>query len=89
MDELSYRLNGSKTGCFIGELLINHVMYVDDLVIFCPYSAGLQQMSKICSEYGVEFDVKFNSKKSHIMIIKKLKMTESFIFLSFSLVVRC
>ncbi len=70
MDELSNRLNGCKTGCLIGELLINHLMYADDLVIFCPYSAGLQQMLKICPEYGVEFDVKFNSKKSHIMIIK-------------------
>ncbi len=60
MDELPNRLNGCKTGCLIGEQLINHLMYADDLVIFCPYSTGLQQMLKICSEYGVEFDVKFN-----------------------------
>ncbi len=56
-------INGCKTGCLIGELLINHLMYADDQVIFCPYSAGLQQILKICSEYGVEFDVKFNSKR--------------------------
>jgi len=55
LDELSNRLNGCKTGCLIGELLINHLMYADDLAIFCPYIAGLQQMLKICSEYGVQF----------------------------------
>ncbi len=59
MDELSNRLNECKTGCFIGELLIKHLIYADDLVIFCT---GFQQMLKIYSEYGVEFDV--NSKKS-------------------------
>ncbi len=37
MDELSNRLNVCKTCCLIGELLINHLMYTDDLVIFCPY----------------------------------------------------
>ncbi len=54
MDELSNRLNSYKTGSLIGELLINHLMYAYDIVIFCPDSTGLQQMLKICSEYGVE-----------------------------------
>ncbi len=27
-------------------------------------------MLKICSEYEVEFDVKFNSRKSHVSIVK-------------------
>jgi len=70
MNELSNRLNGCKTGCYVGERLVNHLMYADDLVIFCPYSAGLQNMLKICSEYGVQFDVKFNNKKTHIMVVK-------------------
>ncbi len=55
-------------------------MYADDLVIFCPYSAGLQQMLKICSEYGVEFDV----KKSDVMIIK-VKDDRKFYFPQFYL----
>ncbi len=85
MDELSNRLNGCKTGCLIGELFINHLMYANDLVICCPYhaySTGLQQMLKVCSEYGVELDVKFNSKKSLIMIIK-VKDGRKLSFLSF------
>ncbi len=38
--------------------------------LFCPYSTGLQHMLKICSYYGIEFDVKFNSKTSHVMFVK-------------------
>ena len=70
MDELSNKLNVCKTGCLIGSMLINHLMYADDLVIFCPCSAGMQSLLKICSEYGFEFDIKYNSTKSNIMIVK-------------------
>ncbi len=63
MNELSNKLNGCKVGCLISELLINHLMYADDLVIFCSYSAGLQQMLKICSEYGVELMLNLTQKR--------------------------
>ncbi len=46
-------------------------MYADDLVIFCPYSAGLQQLLRICSQYGSDFDIKYNAKKSNIMVGQK------------------
>ncbi len=54
-------------GFLISELLIR---YADDLVIFCSSGEGFQQMLKICSECGVDFDIKFNSKKSNAMIVK-------------------
>ena len=70
MDELSQQLNACNTGCVIGNSLINHLMYADDLVIFCPYSAGLQQLLKVCSQYSVEFDIRYNANKSNIMIVR-------------------
>ncbi len=45
-------------------------MYTDDLVIFCPYSAGLQQLLRVCSQCGLDFDIKYNVKKSNIVIIR-------------------
>ena len=33
MDELSQQLNECQTGCLIGNILINHLMYADDLAI--------------------------------------------------------
>ena len=44
-------------------------MYADDLVFVSPYSAGLQQMLRICSNYGMQYDIKFNSKKKVVMIV--------------------
>lgn len=46
----------------------NH--HADDLVIFSPYSAGLQQLLKVYSQYRKDYDIKFNSKQSHAMIVR-------------------
>ena len=47
---------------------INPLLYADDLVVL--YSAGLQQLLRMCSHYGYDFDIKYNAKKSNIMIIR-------------------
>ena len=70
MDELSNQLNRLKTGCLVGNTIVNHLMYADDLVLLCRYSAGLQQMLKVCSQYGLDYDIKYNAKKSHIVIVR-------------------
>ncbi len=78
MDDLSCELNACKIGCITGAILINHLMYADDLVIMCPYSRGLARLLKICSKYGIENDIRYNSTKSIVMIIRskqKKKLT--------------
>ena len=70
MDDLSDQLNHCRTGCMIGNTLVNHLMYADDLAIVSPSSAGFQQLLNICSIYGVTFDVKYNAKKSVVMICR-------------------
>ncbi len=70
MDDLSNQLNGSNTGCLVGNSILNHLMYADDLVLLSQYSAGLQQMLKVCSQYGIDHDIKYNAKKSHITIVR-------------------
>lgn len=57
-------------------------MYTDDLVVLSPYTAGLQQLLRLCSCYGVQYEIKFNSKKSFIMIVKT-KEDQKQIFPSF------
>ena len=70
MDALSLQLSGCRTGCVMGNTLINHFMYADDLAIVSPSSAGFQQLLNVCSEYGVQYDVKYNPKKSVAMICR-------------------
>ena len=53
MDDLSCTLNSINTGCMVGDQLTNHLMYADDLVVFCPSSAGLEDLLKACDLYIV------------------------------------
>ena len=75
MDDLRNKLNNVNAGCTIGSSLINHLMYADDLVLMAPSSVGLSLLLSVCSEYGIEHDIKYNSTKSNVMIFscKKLK----------------
>ena len=70
MDNLSKQFGKCKTGCLIGNTLLNHLMYADDLAIMSPSTVGFQQLLDICSEYGVEFDVQYNAKKSVVLICR-------------------
>jgi len=36
LDELSIELNKIKAGCYIGEVLLNHLVLADDIGVFCP-----------------------------------------------------
>ena len=75
MDDLSNKLNNVNAGCIIGSSLINHLMYADDLVLMAPSSMDVSMLLSVCSEYGIEHYIKYNSIKSNVMIIscKKLK----------------
>ena len=77
MDDLSRELNLCNTGCVIGSTVVNHLMYADDLVTFSPCSAGLQQLLRICSQYGTDFNIKYNAKKSSILIVRSKNDTRA------------
>lgn len=48
MDDLSPQLNVCNTGCIVGNVLINQIIYAGDLLILCPYCAGLHQLLMFC-----------------------------------------
>ena len=70
MDHLSEELKECRTGCLVGDSLINHMLYADGLVVLSPSSAGLQQLCRICSQYDIMYDIKFNSTKSVVLIAR-------------------
>ena len=43
MDDLSQSLNCCKTGRLSGEIMNNHLMYADDLVLLSPSATGLRE----------------------------------------------
>ena len=42
-------LNNVRVGCFVGTMLVNHLIYADDLVLLSPSAAGLSILLSICS----------------------------------------
>ena len=68
VDELSEQLKMCNVGCSMNGHLINHIMYADDLVLIS--STGLCQLLRECENFGISRDVKYNAKKSAIMIVR-------------------
>ena len=61
IDDLSAALTNCRTGCCIDDMNINHLLYADDLVVFSH--VGLRELL-----YGLNHEIKFNHKKSAILI---------------------
>ena len=40
VDDLSVTLNACQVGCCVGNVIINHLMYADDLVVLAPSVSG-------------------------------------------------
>ena len=70
MDDLSVELNNCTYGCLVGNKIVNHLMYADDLVIFSPSPVGLSKLLHVCGNYGIKHDIKYNSKKSAVVICR-------------------
>ena len=70
MDDLSSMLNKLGVGCYVRDILINHLMYADDMVLIAPATAALQMLLRECQKFGLVHDMVFNPKKSAVMIFK-------------------
>ena len=49
-------------------------MHVDDLVILSPSVSGLSELMQVCGLYQLNHDIKYNSKKSAVLICKSKYM---------------
>lgn len=65
LDDLSVKLNDCTTDCMVGNL-INHLMYVDDVVILSHHSADYL---RVCASYGAQYDIVLNPKKKKKSVI--------------------
>ena len=70
IDDLSITLSACSTGCFVRTTIMNHFMYADDLVIFSSSSVGLRARIYVCEKYGISHEIRFNYKKSAIVICR-------------------
>ena len=49
-------------------------MYADDLILTWPSSTGLSQLLHECDKFGSRHDLKYNAKKSAVMIYREMNL---------------
>ncbi len=67
IDDSICRLQKSGIGCFIGQEYYGCLSYADDFVLLCTSVKGLHRMVDLCSNFGLEFSVTYNAKKTKCM----------------------
>ena len=70
IDDLSEDLNVIRVGCVMNDMIINHILYADDIVLISPSSRGLSELLKCCERYGIDHNIIFNVNKCAVMNFK-------------------
>ena len=64
VDDLLNELYTSRLGCFIGDMWLGAIMYVDDLILISGSVKQMHNMLEKCAVFGANMDLIFNAKKS-------------------------
>lgn len=70
MNQLIVELNNTGVGCHIDGLCINNISYADDMVLLSPSISALRKLVGICESYARAHGLKYNAKKSELMVFK-------------------
>jgi len=54
----------------MGEILMNHLMFADDICVFCPSVCGLESVLNVCQAYAESHEIIFNCHKTIRMTFK-------------------
>ena len=63
VDILVQKLKQTGVGCNINDQFFGCLFYADDIILLAHTLRGMQKMLDICSEFAIEFDIKFNATK--------------------------
>ena len=67
IDYLIQRLRQSGYGVHIGSLFVGSILYADDIALVSSSCRGLQRMLDICSDFGHDWDIRYNPLKSQLL----------------------
>jgi len=67
--DLSNELNNIKAGCYIDEVLLNHLMFANDICVFCPSVRWLQRILDVCQAYAESHGIILNCNKTVCMTV--------------------
>jgi len=67
LEDLSNELNNIEAGCYIGEVLLSHLIFADDICVFCP---SVQRILDMCQAYADSHGIIFNCNKTVCMTFR-------------------
>ena len=70
LDDISLERNNIIGGCYMGEILLNDLMFADDIYVFWPSAHGLQSILDVCQAYAKLHEIIFNCNKTVCMTFK-------------------
>ena len=70
LNDLSQESKSIRAGCYIGEVLLNHLMLADDICVFCPSVSWLQRILDVCQAYAKSHGIIFNCNNTVCMTFK-------------------
>ena len=68
IDDLLVRLSKSGVGCYLGNNFVGALAYADDVVLVCPTPSAMRRLLSLCEYFALEYDIKFNAKKSKLLV---------------------
>ena len=77
VNDLSVQLQKLPVGCCCGDMVVNHLMYADDIVLLAPSGKGMQTIIYTTYAYGNAYDIIFNITKSQVMFYDTLQIGEA------------
>ena len=77
VNDLSEQLQKLPVGCCCGDMVVNHLMYADDIVLLAPSGKGMQTIIDATYAYGIAYDIVFNIMKSQVMFYDTLKIGQA------------
>ena len=69
--ELISIVDDSKIGAALGKILLNIMLYADDIILVSYARACLQRLLDLVSDFGIRREIKFNPDKSLVMVFEK------------------
>jgi hypothetical protein len=72
IDDLVKILKKEHIGCHMIRLFLACILFADDLTLLAPTRSVMQRMIDICSEYCAKYCLRFNPKKTKVMMFGNL-----------------
>ena len=67
IDDLSNELALCKSGCYINERCMNHVIYADDISLLAPSAISLKQMLDVCFNFSIRNGIILNPMNQYLL----------------------